>query len=138
MPGIVGPIEASAGAITSANRTGVNKGTSSSRGVRALSASRRRVSVVNADMVAVTLVCSRWTVGGVRVAVEADMDPPSGDGATSGCEGVAGEAEVDVVECRRSGGRRGRGNADSANGAEHGVARAAAHRDGHRRADREG
>src|SRR5689334_21824918 len=135
---MVGPMEASAGAITSANRTGVSKGTTSSRGVRALSASRRRVSVANADVVPVTVVCSRRIVGGVSVAVEADMDPPSGDGATSGGEGVAGEPEVYVVEGWGSGGRRGRGEADFANGAEHGVGRAAAHRDGQRRADREG
>src|SRR5437773_32820 len=41
---------------------GVSKGTSSSRGVRALSASRRRVSVVNADRVAVMFGRSRRTV----------------------------------------------------------------------------
>ena len=41
-------ILASAGAMTTANRIGVSRGTSSSRGVLALSANRRRESVAKA------------------------------------------------------------------------------------------
>src|SRR5262245_7996047 len=136
---MVGPIDASAGAITSANSTGVSNGTSNSRGVRALSASRRCVSVVKADSVPVAFGCSRRTATGVRVTVEADMDRSSFRErvGVSGGEGVAGKAEVDVVERWRSGARRGGGEASVANGGEHGVGAPGAYRDRHRRADRE-
>jgi hypothetical protein len=55
---------------------GVINGTSNSRGVRALRASRRRVRVVNALQVAVGRGSSRRTTGGVAVIVDADIVSP--------------------------------------------------------------
>src|SRR6478672_7945877 len=134
MPGIVGPIDASAGAITRANRIGVSKGTSSSRGVRALSANRRRVRVANAA--GAPVVKPRRTATGGAVTVETDMSAPF-QGSGSGGERVAGEAQVDVVEGRWSGAGRGGRQADLACGGEHVLRGHAAHRDGQRRPDGE-
>src|SRR3954451_23608870 len=133
---MVGPIDASAGAITSAKRTGVSNGTSSYRGVRALRASRRRVSVANAASAPVVVGRSRRTATGVTVTVEVDMAPPW-KRSVSGGEGVAGEAEIDVIEGWRSGARRRRGETRPAHGCENGIGGPAPHGDRHRRADRE-
>ena len=61
-PGAAPKVSASAGAMTRANSSGVNTGSNSSRGVRALRASRRRARVATAARPP-----PRWWVGAARV-----------------------------------------------------------------------
>src|SRR2546429_587472 len=98
MPRTVGIWSASAGAMTSANRTGVSSGTSSSRGVRMLSANLRRTSVrsalvLPAEAAARAVVArGRWSVASM-VAMESSS-------MSGGGQAAAGQAEIDVVERR--------------------------------------
>src|SRR5438045_9503286 len=116
---------ASAGAMTSANRIGVNSGTRISRGVCALSAKRRRDNVAKAPK-ADTAVDGLWlrertTVGTVVVTAVIVLSPSFEVSRTSRGETDASELEVDVVE-RRCPRREGR-HRDTGGG--HGVDRAA-------------
>ena len=75
--------------------SGVSSGTKSSRGVRALSAKRRRASVASGD-------AARRRVGATRrgswCGAMAVMGSPSRSVRRPGGEAVAGEPQVDVVE----------------------------------------
>src|SRR5690242_20003281 len=104
---MLGPIDASAGAITRAKSTGVSNGVTSSRGVRTLRAKRRRVSATSAVPFGVSnvgAVVGRHRARGVEVMVVVMV---LGGSLGSGGEAVAGEAQVHVVEGR--GARAGRG-----------------------------
>src|SRR5689334_19921743 len=90
---------ASAGAMTTLKRIGVSRGTTTSRGVRADNAKRRRASVANG--VVSERVREPRSVTGVGGAVVMAVTGISFWG--SGGEAVAGETEVDVVEGRRTG-----------------------------------
>src|SRR5947209_14884973 len=100
MPGSGRPtVSASAGATTSANNKGASSGTSSSRGVRTMSASRRRVSVESCPRTAgragapVSVVVSMSSVW-VTVVIVWFLRVGSG----SRGERRACELEIDVVE----------------------------------------
>src|SRR2546421_11613743 len=106
----------SAGAITTANRTGVSSGTRIWRGVRAVSAARRPARVASAfrDAMWVSFLSS----GGVR-------------------EAVAGQLQVDVVERRLAGADRTAGHPRALGRGDRPVAGAVVQGDGARRADAE-
>src|SRR6185437_3653175 len=123
----------SAGAITSANSTGVKRGTMSSRGVRAVRVNRRRTSVASA-----------WRLmkaGGLRATGtgEARVDMCVRSPSRSGGRGdaVAGEAQVDVVEGGRAAADRGHGQPDAVDRGDRISGGAIAEGDGERRADHE-
>jgi hypothetical protein len=87
-PGLVaGIVFARAGAITSAKRIGVASGAKTSRGVRALSAMRRRVRVVHA----LTVVGRRTAGRDGRLMVWGAAMVVMGFLEKSGGEAVAGE-----------------------------------------------
>src|SRR2546423_10751743 len=131
--------------MTTANSTGVRSGTSSSLGVRALSANRRRARVTNVVRVFVraarggpTPVVVSVGTGVVSVGtgvVMVVMGAPSE--RCSRREAVAGETEIDVVERRpASADRRGR-DAETGDGRGRVTGGAAVHRNGDRCTDRE-
>src|SRR5437763_14738205 len=105
----------SAGAITIANSTGVSRGTTSSRGVRAVRAKRRLASVPSADSEASG--ARLFTSGGasemeamsILLLVDRWVGASGGRG-----EAVAGETREHVGEGRRAGaalgGHGGRGD----------------------------
>src|SRR5205823_1174117 len=95
-----------AGAITSANSTGVSSGTTSSRGVRAVSAKRRPASVRSA-----CVPVGRATRGAARAVLWAMLvmsSTPFELNSGGLGEAAAREAQVDVVEARAA--RRDRGH----------------------------
>src|SRR5438270_275918 len=99
---------ARAGAMTTANSTGVSRGTTISRGVWALRAKRRRASVARAPSLGAPLGAGATIEpGNAGAVVIAAMVFSLGTG--SGGEAVAGETEVDIVE-------RGRPGADPGGG----------------------
>src|SRR4051812_8440145 len=84
--------------MTSANRTGVRSGTTSSLGVRVVSASRREASVAS-ELRLPPMGDRRW--GSVPAVAAALMVSPFGCFASRGvAEAAAREAEIDVVEGR--------------------------------------
>src|SRR4051812_13124604 len=90
---------ARAGAMTTLNRIGVNNGTTISRGVRAESAKRLRVSVANGVVSERARGRRRATgVGGAVVMAVTGISF-----GWSGGEPVAGQAQIHVVERRRTG-----------------------------------
>src|SRR5262245_28744291 len=97
---------------------GVRSGTSSSRGVRAVSWKRRRASVAS----------------GLRARAVMAVSP---FWSRSLCEAAAGEAEVDVVESRPAGAHCA-GDPELVNGCDRLAARVTVQRHGEGRADREG
>src|SRR5438105_1505966 len=132
MPRTVGIWSASAGAMMSANRTGVSSGTRSSRGVRMLSANLRRTSVrsalvLPAEAAARALVArGRWS--------EASMVAMESSSMSGGGQAAAGQAEIDVVERRPAGCELGRGQAELADRDHRGMRRRPVQRDGERAA----
>src|SRR5215472_15599109 len=87
--------------MTTAKSTGVISGTSSSRGVRALSESRRRASVVNA--VVSRGACGLGTLGvrtgGVASTGSSVVVISISSNRGSRGDGVAGEPHVHIVQC---------------------------------------
>src|SRR4051794_34718820 len=127
---------ASAGAMMTANNTGVSSGTTSSRGVLALSASRRRASVANGasrpPVRGRATVSVGTVVGPGMVVVTVDME------LLSRGQAVAGQPQVDVVKARAPGGDAVGGDAEVGDRL-HGVARGAPMKgDGQRGPDAEG
>src|SRR5436305_11504143 len=94
----------SAGAITSANSTGVRRGTTSSRGVRAVRAKRRLASVPSADSeasgarVLTSGGASEMDAMSIRLLVDRGVGASGGRG-----EAVTRESEVHVGEGRPAG-----------------------------------
>src|ERR1700756_4807273 len=104
--------------MTSANMIGVRSGTSSSRGVRAVSCSRRRESVAS----------------GLRARAVIGSSPSLSGGFG---EPAARESQIDVVERRLPGAHRG-GEAELVDGGDRLATRVAVERNGEARADGEG
>src|SRR6266566_9357567 len=133
MPRTVGIWSASAGAMMSANRTGVSSGTRSSRGVRMLSANLRRTSVrsalaLPAEAAARALVArGRWSAASIVAMESSYVRRWSGGG-----QAAAGQAEIDVVERRPAGRELGRGQAELADRDHRGLRRRPVQRDGER------
>src|SRR5262245_46774779 len=121
--------------MTSANRTGVSSGTRSSRGVRTLSAKRRRTSMLSARAL-------RGEVGARgRDAVEGEagvaMVTIGSPFESGGGQTAAREAEVHVIEGGATGGELGRVEPDLVD-REHGRLRGRpVQRDGERATERE-
>src|SRR5437016_5220813 len=106
---------ARAGAMTTANSTGVSRGTTISRGVWALRANRRRARVARAPNRRARDGDGRTIVLGTRGAVvTAVMGSPCLRG--SGGDAAAGEPEVHVIERRGSGADAGGGQTEVGDG----------------------
>src|SRR6266536_1465766 len=131
LPRTVGIWSASAGAMMSANSTGVSSGTRSSRGVRMLSANLRRTSVrsalvLPAEAAARAVVARGWS--------EASMVAMESSSVSGGGQAAAGQAEIDVVERRPAGGELGRGQSELADRDHGGMRRRPVQRDRERAA----
>src|SRR6266511_1399175 len=92
--------------MTSANSTGVSSGTRSSRGVRTLSANRRRTSVLSA-LVLLGEAGDLAVVAGVRWS-DTSMVAMSSSYEAGGGQAAAGQPEIDVVERGTAGRELGR------------------------------
>src|SRR5262245_4600859 len=121
--------------MTSANRTGVSSGTRSSRGVRTLSANRRRTTVLSARALRGEVGArGRDAVGGEAGVAMVTIGSPfeSGGGQTA-----AGEAEVHVIERGATGGELGRVQPDLVDREHGGLCGRPVQRDGERATERE-